>query len=150
MTDWNRSFFSYWWLSCWKGHGTNFGRCTIQVSSSLGPTYPSLGGHEPYCRRHWTTKGVGFLVPCEISGYFSMARTNELSSCFTICLRMSAIRKESRVTFHIIIEVVFGNWIWKLYDAFFLYCYLKTGRPVGYNLSYDMRHASSTRNLVRG
>jgi len=29
MTDWKWPLFSYWRLSCWKGHGINFGCCTF-------------------------------------------------------------------------------------------------------------------------
>lgn len=29
IADWYRSLFTCWWLSCWKGHGSNFGCCTF-------------------------------------------------------------------------------------------------------------------------
>lgn len=38
IADWNRSFFTNRWISCWKRYGTDSRCCKVQISSSLGPT----------------------------------------------------------------------------------------------------------------
>lgn len=58
ITDWRGPFFTYWRISCWEGYGTHIGCHSLQISTSLGSPYPSLGCHEYHWSSYWTSEGV--------------------------------------------------------------------------------------------